>query len=235
MAVRLVNKPDYEIAREKMVREQVLGRGIEDPRVIQAMLEVPRHIFLDDEAGPEAYSDHAFPIGFSQTMSQPAMVAYLCVLLELDGSERVLEIGTGSGYQAAVLSKLAAEVYTVERIAPLAEKARRTLNLLKIPNVQVRLGDGAYGWGEPVVFDRVLLTAAARSASQSLLTQLCDGGFLVGPVEKDDGSQEIIKITRRGDTFDLKRLTECSFVPLLGGVDNGDRESKVIRRLPSEG
>ena len=110
-----MNRPDYEIAREKMVREQVLSRGIKDQRVIAAMLEVPRHIFLGDEAGPQAYTDHAFPIGFSQTMSQPAMVAYLCEQLELTGAERVLEIGTGSGYHAAVLSKLAAEVYTVER------------------------------------------------------------------------------------------------------------------------
>jgi len=230
-----VNQPDYEIAREKMVREQVMSRGITDQRVIQAMLEVPRHIFLDDDAGPQAYSDHAFPIGFSQTMSQPSMVAYLCEMLALTGSERILEIGTGSGYQAAVLSKLAAEVYTVERIAPLSGKARKALNQLGIGNVQVKVGDGAAGWGERIVFDRVLLTAAARSVSQNILTQLCDGGFLLGPVEKEDHSQEIVKVTRSGDTFDLKRLKECSFVPLINGVDPGDREPKVIRRLPIEG
>jgi protein-L-isoaspartate(D-aspartate) O-methyltransferase len=230
-----VNRPDYEIAREKMVREQVLGRGIKDPRVIQAMLNVPRHIFLDDDAGPQAYSDHAFPIGFSQTMSQPVTVAYLSELLELQGTERVLEIGTGSGYQAAVLSKLAAEVFTIERIAPLAKRARRTLRLMGITNVRVRIADGAYGWGEPIVFERVLLTAAARSVSQSLLDQLSDEGFLIGPVEKEDGLQEIVKITKRGQALGLERLKECSFVPLLGGVDNCDREPGPIRRLPIEG
>jgi protein-L-isoaspartate(D-aspartate) O-methyltransferase len=199
------------------------------------MLEVPRHIFLDDEAGPQAYSDHAFPIGYSQTMSQPLTVAYLSEALELTGSERVLEIGTGSGYQAAVLSKLALEVYSVERITPLALKAGKNLKLLGIKNVQVRVGDGAAGWQEPLVFDRVLLTAAVRSASQSLLTQLRDGGFLVGPVAKEDGSQELVKIVRSGETFDLKRLKECSFVPMKSGVDDGDRSPKVIRRLPIEG
>ncbi len=203
-----------------MVREQVFNRGITDKRVIAAMLEVPRHIFLDKEAGPQAYSDHAFPIGFSQTMSQPYTVAYLCESLALSGDERVLEIGTGSGYQAAVLSKLASEVYTIERIAPLAEKAAKALASLKIRNVKVKVGDGSLGWDEHTVFDRVLFTAAAKAVSQTLIEQLRDGGFILGPVIKDDAQQEIVKITRDGSACSLKRLKECAFVPMIRGTES---------------
>ncbi|MFH1754136.1 MAG: methyltransferase domain-containing protein, partial [Candidatus Latescibacterota bacterium] len=156
---------DYKIAREKMVTEQLINQGITDERVIQAMLDIPRHLFLDKEAGPQAYSDHAFPIGFSQTMSRPYTVAFLCECLELHGDEKILEVGTGSGYQASVLSRLAADVYSIERIAALSQRAQETLQSLDIGNVHIKVGDGATGWKEIGSFDRILFTAAAKSVS----------------------------------------------------------------------
>jgi protein-L-isoaspartate(D-aspartate) O-methyltransferase len=179
------------------------------------MLKVPRHVFLDHDAGSEAYSNHSFPIGFSQTMSQPYMVAYLSEQLRLTGGERVLEIGTGSGYHAAVLSGLAAEVYTIERVPELASRAAEVLQDLIYTNIHVRTGDGAHGWPEAAPFDRVLLTAAARTVPRRLLGQLCDGGMFLGPVEKDDGTQELVRLTRSGSRFGVERLSDCSFVPMV--------------------
>ena len=212
----------YKIARERMVREHVYGRGIRDPRVIEAMLRVPRHLFIGRDAGIEAYADHSYPIGFRQTMSQPYMVAYLCEELRLNGDERVLEIGTGSGYHAAVLANLCRDVCTIERVPELAERARGLLRDLLITNVTVRQADGARGWGEGM-FDRVLLTAAARHVPRALLAQVKDGGFLIGPVERSEKKQEVVRLTRRGGKFDVERLIECSFVPLV-------RDSKAPRR-----
>ncbi len=212
-----------------MVREQLIARGIMDERVIAAMREIPRHLFLDQEAGPQAYSDHAFPIGYSQTMSQPFTVAYLSECLELKGDERVLEIGTGSGYQAAVLSKLAGEVFTIERIGPLADKAAETIKALNIHNVRIKVGDGAQGWDSGVLFDRVLFTAAARSVSHELLMQLRDGGFLLGPVQREDGGQEIVKMIRKGSACTLKRLKECAFVPMMREGEMDARDIPINR------
>ncbi len=205
----------YRIARERMVREHVYGRGIRDPRVIEAMLRVPRHLFIDRDAGGEAYANHSYPIGFQQTMSQPYMVAYLSENLRLEGGERVLEIGTGSGYHCAILASLCDEVYSVERVADLAEQATFTLRDLLFQNVHIRVGDGAEGWEEAAPFDRVLLTAAADSVPKVLLDQLADGGFLLGPVMRGDGKQEIVRLTREGTRYSLERLIECSFVPLV--------------------
>ncbi len=205
----------YRIARERMVREHVYGRGIRDPRVIEAMLRVPRHLFIDRDAGGEAYANHSYPIGFQQTMSQPYMVAYLSENLRLEGGERVLEIGTGSGYHCAILASLCDEVYSVERVADLAEQATFTLRDLLFQNVHIRVGDGAEGWEEAAPFDRVLLTAAADSVPKALLDQLADGGFLLGPVMRGDGKQEIVRLTREGTRYSLERLIECSFVPLV--------------------
>jgi protein-L-isoaspartate(D-aspartate) O-methyltransferase len=193
--------------------------------VIEAMLRVPRHLFIGRDAGVEAYADHSYPIGFRQTMSQPYMVAYLSEQLRLDGDERVLEIGTGSGYHAAVLGNLCRDVCTIERVPELAERARRLLRDLLMTNVSVRDGDGSRGWdhGE---FDRVLLTAAARHVPRALLAQVRDGGFLIGPVMRSEKKQEIVRLTRRGGKFDVERLIECSFVPLV-------RDSKPTRQ-PAE-
>jgi protein-L-isoaspartate(D-aspartate) O-methyltransferase len=209
-----MNWKDYRIARERMVKEQLYERGIRDGRVLDAMLKVPRHVFLDREAGAEAYNDHSFPIGFSQTMTQPFMVAYLAEQLKLTGSERVLEIGTGSGYQAAVLAMLAKTVYTVERVPELVERARRCLRELLFTNVTVLHGDGSNGWIGHSPFDRIVLTAAAQTVPRKLLLQLNDGGIFVGPAEKADGTQEIIRLTRHESSFEVERLRSCTFVRL---------------------
>ncbi len=226
---------DYKIAREKMVDEQLIKRGIQDERVIRAMLDIPRHLFLDDEAGPQAYSDHAFPIGFSQTMSRPFTVAYLAEALELRGGENVLEIGTGSGYQAAVLSKLAATVYTVERIEALASRAKKTMRTLGIDNVFIKIGDGAEGWKERGTFDRVLFTAAARSVSHDLLAQLRNGGFLLGPVVTDDGRQQIVKMRKEGHGCSLQQLKECAFVPMIREGEADNSLEPIFRGRPELG
>jgi protein-L-isoaspartate(D-aspartate) O-methyltransferase len=199
-----------------MVKEQLISNGISDPRVIEAMRRIPRHLFLDSELGPQAYTNHAFPIGFSQTMSQPYMVAYLAEKLALQGGETILEIGTGSGYQAAVLAQLAGRVFTIERIEELGIRAKTVLGDLGISNVELNIGDGSTGWAEFGPFDRILTTAAATEVPESLLFQLRDGGFFLGPVFKNSGGeQEIVRLTRKGRKFKLDRLRECTFVPLV--------------------
>lgn len=205
----------YRIARERMVRDHVYGRGIRDPRVLDAMLRVPRHLFIDRDAGVEAYADHSYPIGFQQTMSQPYMVAYLTENLRLEGRERVLEVGTGSGYHCAVLATLCDEVFSVERVPDLAERATFALRDLLFQNAHIRVGDGGLGWPDAAPFDRVLLTAAASSVPKALLAQLADGGFFLGPVVREDGSQEIVRLTRDGERYSVERLIECTFVPLV--------------------
>ena len=206
---------NFDVARERMVREQVAACGITDRRVLRALLRIPRHRFLGREAGTEAYADHSLPIGFSQTMSKPYMVAYLAQELALEGEESVLEIGTGSGYQAAVLSMLARTVHTIERIGELSAKAQTVFGELGIRNVYTRVGDGASGWREMAPFHRILLTAAAEEVPQHLLTQLADGGFLLGPVVVDGEQQQVAKLTRRGNRFVVERLGPCSFVRLI--------------------
>ena len=210
---------NYHIARERMVKEQLVPNGISDPRVLDVMLKVPRHLFLDSDLGPQAYSDHSFPIGYSQTMSQPFMVAYLSEQLALTGEEKILEIGTGSGYQAAVLACLARHVFTIERIGPLAENARAALEKLEIENVEMAVGDGSHGWPEKGPFDRILTTAAAAEIPHSLLEQLSDGGLFLGPVFNQAGEQEVVRLTRLGDDFEIERLRKCTFVPLIRDED----------------
>jgi protein-L-isoaspartate(D-aspartate) O-methyltransferase len=198
-----------------MVRDHVYGRGIRDSRVLEAMQRVPRHLFIDRDAGVEAYANHSYPIGFQQTMSQPYMVAYLTENLRLGGEERVLEVGTGSGYHCAVIASICKDVYSVERVPDLAERATFALRDLLFQNAHIRTGDGAEGWEDAAPFDRVLLTAAAETVPKALLSQLKDGGFLLGPVLRADGTQEIVRLTRDGSRYSLERLIECSFVPLV--------------------
>ena len=203
-------------AREAMVAAQVEERGVRDPRTLAAMRKVPRHLFVPAALAGEAYADSPLPIGHGQTISQPYVVAFMTEALRLRGGETVLEVGTGSGYQAAVLAEIVARVYTIEIVAPLAEEARERLARLGYRNVEVRAGDGYQGWPEVAPFDAVIVTAAAPRVPEPLKQQLKDGGRLVIPVGESD--QELIVITRRGSRYDEDRVLPVRFVPMTGKV-----------------
>jgi protein-L-isoaspartate(D-aspartate) O-methyltransferase len=207
---------DYERARLKMVDEQLVARGIKDPRVLSAMGRVPRHLFIEEALRDRAYGDHALPIGEHQTISQPYMVALMSESLALKGSERVLEIGTGSGYQTAVLAELAARVCSVERIAGLADRARRLLASLGYRNVTIKMFDGTYGWKEQSPFDAVLVTAGSPEVPAPLIEQLKEGGRMIIPVG-DRTTQVLKKVTKTAAGIELSSITGCVFVPLIGG------------------
>ncbi len=206
---------DYTRLRELMVASQLIPRGIRDKRVLDAMNRVPRHLFVDQFMEYRAYDDSALPIGDGQTISQPYMVAVMTELLELTGQERVLEIGTGSGYQAAVLAELAREVFTIERIASLAEAASRRLRELSYLNVQVRTGDGSLGWPEEAPFDRIIITAASPKIPDPLLDQLSAGGIVIVPVG-GRYSQQLLKLRKTDTGPEEEYHTPCVFVPLIG-------------------
>ena len=200
--------------RKKLV-EILREKGITDANVLQAMDRVPRHLFLDSSFLEYAYQDKAFPIGSGQTISQPFMVAYMSEALMLRGDERVLEIGTGSGYQTAILAKLADRIYSVERIRSLLERARKNFDQLQCRNVMTRLFDGSYGWKEEGPFDAILVTAGAPSLPSPLMEQLKIGGVLVIPVG-DKNSQRLLRVRRKKRGFYEEDLRECSFVALVG-------------------
>ncbi|MBW2452640.1 MAG: protein-L-isoaspartate(D-aspartate) O-methyltransferase [Deltaproteobacteria bacterium] len=207
---------DFTVARKRMVDEQVIARGIKDPRVIQAMLKVPRHLFVPEALQSQAYSDFPLPIGARQTISQPYMVAMMSEALLLKGDETVLEIGTGSGYQAAVLALLADRVFSLERISDLARQARRTLDSAGYSKVNIRLTDGTYGWEEMGPFDGIIVTAGAPRVPQTYLDQLAIGGRLVIPVG-DRISQALKRISRISEKeYKEETLLGCRFVPLIG-------------------
>lgn len=206
---------DFEVARRKMVETQIAARGIRNPRVLQVMREIPRHIFLDEGMWEQAYQDHPLPIGEKQTISQPYIVALMTEALEPTPKDRVLEIGTGSGYQTAILASLCEWVYSVERIRSLAIKARKVLDQLRLYNVSIRIGDGSEGWVENAPYDGILVTAGAPEVPQPLKEQLAEGGRLVIPVG-DRFSQSLYKITRKGDQFHEEDLGGCRFVDLVG-------------------
>ena len=206
---------DYTTARLAMVRSQLQRRGITDGRVLQAMREVPRHAFVAPEWRHEAYSDRPLPIGDDQTISQPYMVAIMTQSLALQGHERVLEVGTGSGYQAAVLSHLAAQVYSIEYFPALAENARAVLQHLGHTNVEVIVGDGGLGLPAYAPYEGIIVAAAAPHVPPPLLGQLAEGGRLVIPVGSAT-SQELFIITRHGNAYPQQRSVPCRFVPLLG-------------------
>jgi protein-L-isoaspartate(D-aspartate) O-methyltransferase len=208
-------EPDYTAERLVMIRAQLQRRGITDTRVLQAMREVPRHAFVPPEWRREAYSDRPLPIANDQTISQPYMVAIMTQSLMLQGHEHVLEVGTGSGYQAAVLSRLVAQVYTIEYFPNLAKRARAILQRLGHTNVQVITGDGGLGLAAYAPYHGILVAAAAPHVPQSLLGQLAEGGHLVIPVGSIT-SQELLIITRHGDDYPQARSVSCRFVPLLG-------------------
>jgi protein-L-isoaspartate(D-aspartate) O-methyltransferase len=198
-----------------MVEEQIAARGVKDERVLAAMRKIPRHEFLPDAIRGMAYADNAVPIGESQTMSQPYMVALMSELLKLNGTERVLEIGTGSGYQASVLAELSAKVYTVERVKTLADKARLVLDRLGYRSVAIKVYDGTYGWKEMSPFDAIMVTAGAPEVPVSLVEQLRIGGRMVIPVG-DRFGQRLVKVVRTSEGPVTEVTIPCVFVPLIG-------------------
>ncbi len=205
----------YESRRLAMVTEQVERRGVRDTRVLEALRRVPRHLFLPEENIEIAYDDRPAPIGFNQTISQPYMVGLMSQCLELTGSERVLEIGTGSGYQTAVLCELAKEVCSIERIEPLSERAGMTLQYLGYRNCELLVGDGTLGWPAPAPFDRILVTAAAPDVPESLKRQLADGGILVIPVGPI-GVQQLMVLRKHSGRTEGESICDCVFVKLIG-------------------
>jgi protein-L-isoaspartate(D-aspartate) O-methyltransferase len=207
---------DYAGKRIKMVETQIVPRGIIDMRVINAMKKVPRHLFLDEALWPQAYEDYPSPIGEKQTISQPYIVALMTELLELKGTEKILEIGTGSGYQTAILAELAEQVYSIERIPPLAKRARKTLDDLNYTNIIITITDGTLGWREYSPFDGIIVTAAAPITPKKLLEQLKPGSKLVIPVG-EEYIQDLIVYTREdGDSFIKENFGGCRFVKLIG-------------------
>ena len=203
-------------AREEMVATQIASRDVRDPRTLAAMRKVARHLFVPPALAGQAYEDHPLPIGHGQTISQPYIVAFMTEALGLRGGETVLEVGTGSGYQAAVLGEIAARVYTIEIVAPLAEEAAALLKRLGYANVEARAGDGYLGWPEAAPFDAIMVTAAAPRIPEPLKQQLKDGGRLILPV--GDEWQELVVVTRRGDRFEERRVLPVRFVPMTGKV-----------------
>jgi protein-L-isoaspartate(D-aspartate) O-methyltransferase len=198
-----------------MVEEQIAYRGVRDPRVLAVMGRVPRHEFMPEALRTQAYGDHAMPIGEGQTISQPYMVALMTELLALKGDERVLEIGTGSGYQAAILAELCQKVFTVERVKTLADKARATLDRLGYTNVAMKVFDGTYGWKEMAPFDAIIVTAAAPKVPDALLEQLKEGGRLVIPVG-ERYSQVLLRVAKSASGVTTTTSVPCMFVPLIG-------------------
>ena len=203
----------FEIDRHQMVEKQIIARGLRDPRLSAAFEIVPRHLFVLERDRHLAYADGPLPIGFGQAISQPYMVALMTSLLQLNGDERALEVGTGSGYQAAILAHMAKEVHTIEFVPGLVARAKGLL--FDYPNVFCHIGDGSVGWQDAAPYDAIIVTAAAPETPQTLLDQLKDGGRLVIPVGKK-GYQVLEVWMRRGDEFDSDKVTEVAFVPLRG-------------------
>ncbi len=206
---------DFDSARARMVERQLRRRGIADERVLAAMGEVPREEFVPERYRGRAYSDSALPIGEGQTISQPWIVAAICQALELSGGERVLEVGSGSGYSAAVLARLGAEVIGVERHGSLAAEARRALDRLGVEKVELRVGDGSRGVPEQAPFEAIAVHATAPAPPRTLLGQLADGGRLVVPIAAD-GADLLIVFRRRGEELLSEEIGPCRFVPLIG-------------------
>lgn len=203
--------------RDRLVA-RLKSSGIEDSRVLDVIRREPRHLFLDEALSHRAYEDTALPIGHGQTLSQPWIVARMTELVLDEAPERVLEIGTGSGYQTLVLSRLVPQLWSIERIAALHRRAGERLRRLGANNVRLRLADGGHGWQEAAPFDVILLTACASELPRELLAQLAEGGRLIAPVEEPDGSQWLTQVRRRDRIYDYQRLEPVRFVPLLQGV-----------------
>lgn len=203
----------FHIARRRMIEQQL--RSIKDERVLSAMARIPRHLFVEEGLWDQAYGDNPLPIGEGQTISQPKIVAYMTEVLQLTGNEKVLEIGTGCGYQTSVLCELAKHVYSIERLSRLSNKARLNLYDLGYLNFSLRIGDGTIGWKSEAPFDAILIAAGGPKIPPDLCEQLADGGRMVVPVGTST-NQVLIRVTRHGDRFEQKRMVDCRFVKLIG-------------------
>lgn len=208
--------PTFKAAREKLVEKYIAGQGITDPMVLEAMRSVPRHCFVPKRLVSKAYADTALPIGSSQTISQPYVVALMTESLKLSGNYRVLEIGTGSGYQAAVLAKIVKEVYSIEIKEKLHRKSSRLLKDMGFANIKTRHGDGYFGWREAAPFDAIMITAAINHIPPPLLKQLTEGGRLILPLGNPFSYQNLTLVTKTGDNFTTKQITGVLFVPMTG-------------------
>lgn len=211
----------YAEKRRDMVERQIMVRGVKDPLVLKAMMKVPRHHYVSEELRYNAYADEPLPIGHSQTISQPYIVAYMTEALGLKGDEKVLEIGTGSGYQAAILAEIVKEVYTIEIVEPLAIKAEETLKNEGYQNVYCRCGDGYRGWPEEAPFDGIIVTAAPSKIPEPLIDQLKEGGRMIIPV--GDWFQELILLIKKEGEVEKKRLIPVRFVPMTGEIQKEEK------------
>lgn len=206
---------EYSVARNKMVRDQLINRGIKDQKVLDAMAKIPRHLFVEQALRDRAYGDYPLPIGEKQTISQPYIVALMTEALKLAGDEKVLEIGTGSGYQTAILAELAIKVYSIERIKSLSIKARKNLDKLKYHNTVLKVFDGTYGWKEEAPFNAIMVTAASPNIPETLVDQLAINGRMVIPVG-GSFSQNLIKVVKNEEGIKTSNLSGCVFVKLIG-------------------
>ena len=222
--IDLSNFKEYKEKREKMVKEQIIARGVEDKRVIKAMLDIPRHLFVPKEVEKEAYEDYPLPIGFNQTISQPYMVAVMTEYLELKEEDVVLEIGTGSGYQTAILAYLVKKVYTVEREEKLLERAKKILEKLGFDNIRYKCGDGSKGWMDYAPYEKIIVTAAAPKIPEPLIEQLKNNGIIVIPVGSRWIQELVVAKKDEKGSLKIEEKFECAFVPLIGeyGFENGE-------------
>lgn len=211
-----MKEPDFDMMRNAMVEEQLIVRGISDKKVLEVFRRLPRHEFVGKDFLQSAYNDYPLPIGEGQTISQPYMVALMTESLHLTGSERILEVGTGSGYQAAILAELVKEVYSVERFQSLANTAYSILERLGYKNVKIRAGDGTLGWEEFAPYDGIIVTAGAPGIPESLVRQLKDGGRLVIPIGSSGFGQILTLVEKIGNTIRTSEICGCMFVPLIG-------------------
>jgi len=214
--IRINKRDPYTISRARMVKDQLVGRGITDERLLKAFSLVPRHLFVEEGIRANAYGDFALPIGEKQTLSQPYIVAFMIEALGLKGDEKVLDVGSGSGYQSALLSLLVERVFCIERLSRIAARSRKLLDNFHSANVAVRVGDGTLGWADEAPFDAIIVAAAGPHVPKALLSQLSSGGRLIMPVGGEDETQRLVLVTKKGSAFETHDLGGCRFVMLLG-------------------
>ena len=216
-----MDNPELTRLRQQMVEDYIINRGIQDLQIIRAMRKVPRHQFVDQALWGRAYGDYALPIGEKQTISQPYIIARTTQALRLQGSEKLLEIGTGSGYQTAILAEIADHIFSIEKIPVLAKRARRILDMLGYHNIATRIKDGSYGWKEEAPFDAIFVSAASSTIPDQLLAQIKIGGRLVMPYDDKDG-QVLICLEKTESGWNKQSLDSCRFVPLIGSAGGAD-------------